>query len=171
MENWTIRKRVLFGFSLLLALALLIGVFGINRISGVHDDVERIAEDWTPSVEALVDIQTAVNDLRRGNVRLLLSAVTGASEEIKTGLAQTASGQADLNRMIADYKKQVDEDIGEGKLYDDVPGDEGGLFQGDRRSLGFRRQGPAEGGDGRVEAKHDSCGDQFRQSPQGRDRF
>ncbi|SDU22528.1 methyl-accepting chemotaxis protein [Verrucomicrobium sp. GAS474] len=120
MENWTIRKRVLFGFSLLLALALLIGVFGINRISGVHDDVERIAEDWTPSVEALVDIQTAVNDLRRGNVRLLLSAVTGASEEIKTGLAQTASGQADLNRMIADYKKQVDEDIGEGKLYDDV---------------------------------------------------
>ncbi|SDU22543.1 methyl-accepting chemotaxis protein [Verrucomicrobium sp. GAS474] len=120
MKNWTIRKRVIFGFALVIGLSIVIGLFAINRISGLKSDIDDIATNWTPSVNALTKIESQVGTLRRENLLMLLTAATvsiDAGQEVSKKVVQE---EADLAKMIADYKTLVEGDTGEMKLYEEM---------------------------------------------------
>ncbi len=106
-KNWTIRARVLFGFSLVIGLLVLIGLFSVTRIVGLKGDVNEIATNWTPSVNQLSDVQQQMGTLRRQVALLIVAAFTGNATDIQSADSKLAESKVKIEKLIADYKDQV----------------------------------------------------------------
>jgi methyl-accepting chemotaxis protein len=60
MKNWTIGKRIVFGYSVVLLIMLILGVYTINRISAVEKSIGHVAKDSLPSLDYLADADYAM---------------------------------------------------------------------------------------------------------------
>ncbi|MDY0743007.1 methyl-accepting chemotaxis protein [Paucibacter sp. R3-3] len=69
-----IGPRLLLGFASVLALALLVGVFSINRIGKVNDATTDMATNWLPATRALGEYQGVLSAMRRAEARFVMSS-------------------------------------------------------------------------------------------------
>ncbi|XHS79829.1 methyl-accepting chemotaxis protein [Burkholderiaceae bacterium UC74_6] len=69
-----IGPRLLVGFSAVLVLALVLGLFSINRIGKVNESTTDMATNWLPALRALSDYQVAMSAIRRAEARFVMSA-------------------------------------------------------------------------------------------------
>jgi methyl-accepting chemotaxis protein len=69
-----IGPRLLFGFSAVLVLALVLGLFSVNRISKVNESTTDMATNWLPALRALSDYQVAMSAIRRAEARFVMSS-------------------------------------------------------------------------------------------------
>ncbi|HEY8966228.1 MAG TPA: MCP four helix bundle domain-containing protein, partial [Candidatus Methylacidiphilales bacterium] len=120
MKDWTIRTRVLFGFTLLIALAAFIGLFSIGRISDLRVDVDAIAATWVPSVKTFTDIEVSFMKLRRNVVLGGWLLASGSPAEAQETMADVTKAAHRLTGLIDDYKDSVAYPLGEGKFYEAV---------------------------------------------------
>ncbi|BEU97851.1 MCP four helix bundle domain-containing protein [Acidovorax sp. DW039] len=72
LSNWRVGVRLGAGFALLLTLVLVMGTYALNRVSRIHDNMQLFATDWLPSTQQLAGINEALNQMRRGELQMML---------------------------------------------------------------------------------------------------
>ena len=77
MNNWTISRRVIAGFAVMLLTIVVLGVFALWRLTGLAQNVADLADKSLPSVLLLNE----ASKVSRGNlIDLLQIDATGSSE-------------------------------------------------------------------------------------------
>ncbi|HEY8966247.1 MAG TPA: methyl-accepting chemotaxis protein [Candidatus Methylacidiphilales bacterium] len=105
--NWTIRARILLGFSLVIGLAAFIGLFSVTRIASLKTDINEIATNWTPSVNQLSDIQQNMGIVRRQMVLTIAGALAANPGDIDSNNGKLIQAEKLVEQEITDYKTSV----------------------------------------------------------------
>ncbi|MET0518846.1 MAG: methyl-accepting chemotaxis protein [Burkholderiaceae bacterium] len=106
-------QRLGLGFGLLLLLVLAMGLYAVNRVNRVQASVTDLANNWLPSTQQLAAMNEALNQMRRGELQLMLgggeSALRDESERIArqwevmppllAAYGETLSGAAERERF------------------------------------------------------------------------
>ena len=50
MNNWTISRRIIFGFAAMLLIIVALGVFALWRLKGIAEAIAYVADNTLPSV-------------------------------------------------------------------------------------------------------------------------
>ena len=162
-KNWTIRARVLLGFSLIVGLLILIGLFSITRISGLKTDVNEIATNWTPSVNQLSDIQQTMGAVRRQNALMLASSLAGNAADVQSFDSQLAESCRQADKLIVAYKASVTPGEEE-KLYADMVSAEKAYFDALTEIVGLARNGQGKEANEARKGRISPIGDSFDQA-------
>ena len=97
MNNWTISRRIIAGFTIMVLLTVALGVFALWRLMGLAQSVADIADNSLPSVVALGEIA----NLSRDNLISLLRINGEESAERNAQLeaeAKSAASRAAIDR-------------------------------------------------------------------------
>ena len=62
MKNWTIGKRVAIGFTIMLAIPLVLGLFVRARVQAVQDKSKHVIKNGIPSLELLGGVLARLNE-------------------------------------------------------------------------------------------------------------
>ena len=112
-SSWTIGKRILFGFALLIVINTAVGIFSCVSIVKMRSHTENLVGDWIPSINAMTSANSEVRSLHR----LLLQHMLADTPEGKAKLDPVFKDQCDLAaKLVKDYEPLVDPE--EKELYD-----------------------------------------------------
>ncbi len=106
LSNLTIRVKIPLGFTIVLAIVILLGGISINRLSAVNGNAEEIRDVWLPSTGAMSKLLTSIYSYRLRESRLLLVAADGgntdkAEAEIDAGVKRIAKARSDCAPLIS----------------------------------------------------------------------
>lgn len=85
----SIRKKIFFGFSILLGLLLLTGLFSIKQMNNLGNKATEVKDSWMPRIVALGEVNVAVSDVQRLVSRLVLENVSINKGKIETEINET----------------------------------------------------------------------------------
>jgi len=104
MKNWTIGKRIILGFALLLATSAALGLFAYSRLSSIKRQSERITVDCLPGTYGSGKIE-ALNlaNLAQTN-RWLLATDAAERKAIEAGMRDNS---ARITELFASYEKSI----------------------------------------------------------------
>ncbi|MDD0837052.1 methyl-accepting chemotaxis protein [Curvibacter sp. HBC61] len=72
LRNFKIGTRLGLGFGLMLLLLMLVGGAGMLEIRKVNANANELGTNWLPSIKALGEVRTAINEVRRVTLRHVL---------------------------------------------------------------------------------------------------
>ena len=87
LSNFRISTKIGIGFSIIVALALLLGVMSLVQLANVATTAEALATGNLPSVQMTGDLSALLNDIRRTEARHLLSSARKEMKELEAGMA------------------------------------------------------------------------------------
>ena len=116
MGNWTIGKRMIVGFSGVIAVALALGAFAFVRLVTIGHAGNAITEVALPGVAAMGEISRLVRDNRAMIVEHILSPTAERKTAIEAAMKQTAGK---IDKLGKAYQLTVHEPEGQ-KLIDAV---------------------------------------------------
>ncbi|WP_308296467.1 methyl-accepting chemotaxis protein [Rhizobacter sp. J219] len=102
LKNLGIRTKLMGGFGLVLAIALLQSLMSMQQLQSVNDKSSQLARDWLPSSQALGAINADLAEFRV--VRLQLTMVDDASK-VSAVEQEMNRLQEHLQAQIAEYRK------------------------------------------------------------------
>jgi len=114
LKNMSIANKLRASFAIMVALLILVALFGYSRLQVVQGESQKISDNWLPAVRAAGEIDTAVAELRIGLLQLV--AATGpaqtevAEKNLSTALAEFKESDADYAKLISSPDER--------KLYD-----------------------------------------------------
>ncbi|MFJ1338936.1 methyl-accepting chemotaxis protein [Pseudomonas caricapapayae] len=73
LRNISIASRASIGFSLVVALTTLLGVFALNKLEGMRESTRQISDDWLPGVMILSHGAQNVQRIRALTLRIMIS--------------------------------------------------------------------------------------------------
>ncbi|HLP76041.1 MAG TPA: MCP four helix bundle domain-containing protein, partial [Candidatus Paceibacterota bacterium] len=91
MKNWTIGKRITFGFAVLLAILVAVSVISYERIQAIHANMISLTEEGVPALELLGDLSSRI----REDEGILYKHISATSEK----------DMADLEARLAENSK------------------------------------------------------------------
>ncbi|XHS77182.1 methyl-accepting chemotaxis protein [Burkholderiaceae bacterium UC74_6] len=100
LSNLRVGLRLGLGFALLLAFLLVMGLYAINRINHVQGGVTELASHSLPSTQLLGEMDDALNEMSRAELRLLLEPAHAREEA-----AQIGSQWQVLTQRLQAYEK------------------------------------------------------------------
>lgn len=104
MRDWTIRRRVLVSFALILALMAVMALVAFQRLARVDAETDTLETDSLPGLRIGNDILVAALD----NYGLVQNHVIATNEERMRGLAeQFRAGRAKFDQLGTDYEKTI----------------------------------------------------------------
>ena len=104
MKDWTIRKRVLFGFILVIGINMLVGAFACISIYQMRAQADDVAGNWMPGVYQLGILNS---DIKRVQVILLEHVLADTKEETATLDTQLGDAYATAEKELKDYQSSV----------------------------------------------------------------
>ena len=105
MQDWTIKKRILFGFIMVIGINMLVGAFACFSIYQMRAQADDIAGNWMPSV---YDLGILDGEVKRTQVLILEHILADTKEETAT-LDTQLTGQHDVvAKQLKDYEATVD---------------------------------------------------------------
>lgn len=111
MENWTIGKRIIFGFSLVLLIMLALGVYTVERISVVEQGMRNVAHKSLPSLDHLADADIAMIGGRELLYKHIATEdskdLAQIEEEIKTTFTKLNNALAEHEKLASDETRQI----------------------------------------------------------------
>lgn len=107
MKNWTIGKRILFGFGTLIAITLTLGAIAFNRLEHIKELSTRIVVDCIPGLYNVGQID-AINKENWASLQEHISAETKEKKEAIE--ARMKEKSAELTRIYKDYEKSITTD-------------------------------------------------------------
>jgi methyl-accepting chemotaxis protein len=116
MKNWTIARRIIFGFSTLLIIAAAFGLYAFSRLLEIGKDADRIAQQNLPGLYATGQLETINLTNFMLVQRLLLIA---SSEERPVIETQMKANTARMDEMFKYYETSISGDQERG-LYEAV---------------------------------------------------
>ncbi len=102
MKNWTIKKRIIAGFAIILALMILLTVASYILLHQAKDAAYFITMDTMPSLDAMSQINGDVGDIQLDVLRDLLAKTP---EEHKKYRDAIAAGRERVLKEMDDYEK------------------------------------------------------------------
>jgi methyl-accepting chemotaxis protein len=101
MNNWTISRRIIAGFTTMVLITVALGVFALWRLTGLAHNIADVADNSLPSVVALGDIA----NLSRDNLISLLRLSGEGSAERNAQLEQKiAANSTRREELIKNYE-------------------------------------------------------------------
>jgi len=79
--NLKIRTKLIFGFTMVLAMTAFLGVFSLTKLADIRATTVDMGENWLPSVASLGEMRTPLGDIRRGQYRLIIAKTEEARSE------------------------------------------------------------------------------------------
>nr|WP_145548037.1 methyl-accepting chemotaxis protein [Variovorax boronicumulans] len=74
LQRLTLGTRLGAAFTLLVLITLTMGALAFVGVNDIHDDLEALATNWLPSVDAVNELRADVNQMRRSETDLVFSA-------------------------------------------------------------------------------------------------
>jgi methyl-accepting chemotaxis protein len=116
MNNWTISRRIIAGFTITALITVALGVFSLWRLTGLAQNIADIADNSLPSVVALGEIA----NLSRDNLISLLQIGGDVSAERSTQLEQKiAANSARRGELIKTYEGSLIADDEDRRLFEE----------------------------------------------------
>ncbi|MGC4074727.1 MAG: methyl-accepting chemotaxis protein [Nibricoccus sp.] len=116
MKNWTIARRIIFGFSTLLIIAAGFGAYAYTRLVEISHDADRVAKQCLPGVYSTGQLATITMTNSAITQRLLLIA---SAEERPALEAQMKANSARMDQVFKLYETSITGDK-ERALYEAV---------------------------------------------------
>ena len=85
----TIKAKLAGAFAAVLAIAMVLGVVGVMKMSAVNDQSTVITENWMPSIDAIHSLNTATSDLRAQQYAHITSTDPARMAEVEKDIAAT----------------------------------------------------------------------------------
>ncbi len=102
--NLTIRLKVLFAFGLLLLVALVLGIFAIDRLAKVNATASELRNKWLPSTQIVARMGLTFEQYRIAEGRALVAASAEASQAVEDDLRIRSQ---ELLRQRAAYEPMI----------------------------------------------------------------
>lgn len=103
LKSLSLVQKLAGAFGLLLILMLGIGIFSANQFGWFRVQYSQIADNTVPSLMSAADIKFDLSDMRRKELRFLLSEPSQKQVELE----KTQALMSGLDKKIADYEKLV----------------------------------------------------------------
>jgi len=107
IQNLSIRTKLMGGFGLVMAIALLQGLVSLQQLHHVRDKSSEIARNWLPGVKSLGDLNDDLSELRFTRLQLTL---VDESSKVEAMDQQINKLQALMEQHRGEYDKLVDSD-------------------------------------------------------------
>ena len=104
MKNWTIGKRIIFGFSTIILIAIALGIFAYSRLSTINTISDSIVNDSMPGVYEIEEAQALVKENLFLVSRHLLSDDKAEEEKIEQDMKVL---KEKLDARLASYEKTI----------------------------------------------------------------
>ncbi len=104
MKNWTIKKRIIFGFSTILGLVFILAATSFVMLRQVKSEAHAIDTKELPGLAAASEIKSLVGDIQVGLLRFLLSK---NMEDKKRYEEEVASKRQEILKVTDDYEKTI----------------------------------------------------------------
>jgi methyl-accepting chemotaxis protein len=116
MNNWTISRRIIAGFTTMVLITVALGVFALWRLTGISQNIAYLADNTLPSVLLLRE----AGDVSRDNLVSLLQIDETGSAERNTQLEQKiAANTTRRDELLKDYEPLVSDDE-DRRLYEEA---------------------------------------------------
>jgi methyl-accepting chemotaxis protein len=106
-----IATKLIVSFGAVLLLTLAMGVSGIYSMSRVNQASTDIAEDWMPSVRAVMDLRTDVGELRRWELAHMLNddekGMAGYEKRMEESLATMKAHRDTYEKLISSPEEKA----------------------------------------------------------------
>ena len=81
LSDLRVGLRLAVGFGLLLLLVLVMGLFAVNRVQRIHQDVIDVSDVLMPNSERMAAINDGLNEMRRAELQAMLGGEASINEE------------------------------------------------------------------------------------------
>jgi methyl-accepting chemotaxis protein len=104
MKNWTVGKRIVFGFAIVLALVAALAVTTSQLLRQINDEAQSMATDIVPGVVQIAQIKSQLGEIQ---IRMLDNILASTPAERKQIEDQIAGMRAGILKIMDDYRKQI----------------------------------------------------------------
>jgi len=91
MKNWTIGKRITFGFAVVLVIMLILSVFTRTRVGIIQKGTVAVAQSSIPGLEFLTDAKEAANDIRVQTFKHIFSDSSSDMDQLEAKMNEDAA--------------------------------------------------------------------------------
>ena len=142
MNNWTISRRVIAGFAVMLLIIIALGVFALWRLTGLAQNVADLADRSSPSVLLLNE----ASKVSRGNlIDLLQIDATGSSERNAALEQRIAANTVRRDELLKSYEDRgLIADDEDRRLFQDVQRAKEIMTASRTRAIELAREGKAD---------------------------
>ena len=116
MHSWTISRRIVTGFAVLLALTALLGLFALRQIGGLQKDIAEFNSNTLPSVIVLGECSSVIRDSLSAALRFTMADTDGQRNELQQRIV---ANRADVDRLFGTYEKLITDDE-DRRLFEEV---------------------------------------------------
>ncbi|HEX8603048.1 MAG TPA: MCP four helix bundle domain-containing protein, partial [Pseudoduganella sp.] len=106
-----IARKLLLAFAVVQLLMLVLGIAGLQSMSRINDASSDLAENWMPSVRAVMQVRSDVSGLRRQELAYLLAddaqEKARIAQQMETALAGQASDVATYEKLISSPEERA----------------------------------------------------------------
>ena len=104
MGHWTIGKRLVTGFTAVVAVMLTVGAFAMWRVVAIRADADRVVLDALPGTALSGALGAAVKDNYIQTLRAAHAASPAALQQIE---AESVTLRETIDRLVADYERRI----------------------------------------------------------------
>jgi methyl-accepting chemotaxis protein len=140
MNNWTISRRIIAGFTIMLLITVVLGVFALWRLTGLAQDIAYLADNTLPSVLIL---REAANVSRDNLVYLEQIDPDGSTERNKQLEEKIATNTTRRDELLKNYEPLVSDDE-DRRLFEDVKRARDAMTSSRSRALELFHQGKTD---------------------------
>jgi methyl-accepting chemotaxis protein len=109
MKNWTIGKRIIFGFATVLVLVVILAVTSALSLRSIRKSLVMVTEDSLPGITAIGEIDGLINEIQIDVLRHMLAAKAEDKKALEDGLD---AKKQEIQKVMDEYEKTIhlDED-------------------------------------------------------------
>jgi len=104
MRHWTIGRRLVVGFAVVLVIVVVMGTFGITRLLTIREGADRITESSLPGTGTSGEIAAFVRDNYAHTLKYILAQSPAEEKEIDADMVAT---KASIAKLLAEYEKII----------------------------------------------------------------
>jgi methyl-accepting chemotaxis protein len=140
MKSWTISRRIIFGFSAMLLISVVLGAIALWRLSGVSQSVIELADNTLPSILTLREYAGATRD----NISTVLQYADAEPGDQRKGLEdRITANRSRIDELIKIYEPLIS-DNEDRRLFEEAKRTRAAFVSIRTRYLDLVRQGKVE---------------------------
>lgn len=109
MKNLSIRIKIMFGFLIVVAILIILGIFSLIQLNTVNKDTKDITNHWIPSINHATEIDKNFTLFRVKEYRLMLVFSKEDAEKMVTEMNDL---KIQIDQSCKDYQKIITSDEG-----------------------------------------------------------
>jgi methyl-accepting chemotaxis protein len=106
-HNRSVGAKVFAASTLLLVLAVGLGLFGLSQTAAVNSKAAEIGDDWLPSTVAIAKLAVAVREFRAKEANVVMSALAHDTGSVDRGVPEFRKAQAHTEQAYATFRPLI----------------------------------------------------------------